>query len=213
MNRRPNHAARGNAGKVIAFQSESAARRSSSLNVGHDMRKTLSIICLFATVLVANPDRDVGPRDSRVIASPDGGHFLLVTPVSERRQHWLWTVYSVADDGVFKEAWSGDGIYARDLFLADDGIHIVCMESWPTGPLGKDDVVVAVYAQGALVKAYRTVDLIKNPTMVQRSISHYRWLAERSFVHAYGTAVSFRTIDDQSYELDMLTGKLNREEE
>jgi hypothetical protein len=112
------------------------------------MKSTLIAIFLLASLASAKADRDLGPRDSRVIASADGAYFLLVTPVSEKRQNWLWTVYSVGLDGVFKESWNHDGIYSRDLFLANDGIHVVCMESWPNGAMKKDDILVAVYAQG-----------------------------------------------------------------
>ena len=173
------------------------------------MKKILLTITFLALGCSLKADRDQGPRDARVIASDDGAYFLLTSRVSERSQSCLWTVYSVGLDGIFKEFWSGDGIDSRDIYLADDGNHIVCVESWPTGSMGKEDIVIAVYTQGRLLKAYRTVDLVGDVSRIRRSVSHYRWLAEGTFVHSNGGTMFFTTVDGKDFTLDMITGKLN----
>ena len=173
------------------------------------MKKILFTIAFLALACALKADRDPGRRDARVIASEDGAYFLLASRVSERSQTWLWTVYSVGLDGVFKEFWSGDGIYSRDIYLADDGNHIVCVEDWPTGAMAKEDIVIAVYTRGTLLKAYRTVDLVGDVSRIRRSVSHYRWLAEGTFLHSNGGTMFFTTADGKDFTLDMITGELN----
>jgi outer membrane protein assembly factor BamB len=171
--------------------------------------KSLLYPLLFALlVAVARADRDLGPPTARVIARHDGAYFLLVVTTSERFQDSLWTVYSVAPKGIFKELWSSDGINGRDMYLASDGIHVVCVESWPGGRMTSNDIIIAVYEYGKLLRAYRTTDVVKDTARIERSVSHYRWLADGAFINSNGGMLFFTTIDDKDYTLDMVTGEL-----
>ncbi len=171
--------------------------------------KTLFCALVFAVVAsIARADRDPPTLGARVIASEDGAHFLLVLAASDRMENWIWTVYSVSPKGIFKEFWSSDGVNGREMFLASDGIHVVCVESWPLGRMTDNDVVIAVYVYGKLLKAYRTIDVVKDPGKIETSVSHYRWLAEHTFIHSNGALVFFTTIDGKDYTLDMITGEL-----
>ena len=41
----------------------------------------------------------------------------------------------------------------------------------------KQDLAVAFYRQGKLIKQYSTADLVKDKSKVRKSLSHYMWLA------------------------------------
>jgi hypothetical protein len=167
------------------------------------------LLVLAAAVATVRADRDTTPIIPRAIASSNGAHFLLVTPVSERRDSWIWTVYAMGKTGAFKEVWSRDGTYAREIFLSDDGRYVVCVESWPTGHSPGSDTVIAIFDEGRLVRGYRPADLLRDIKSVSHSVSHYSWLAEWPPLFARGKTLFFTTIEGVAHELEMSTGKIS----
>jgi hypothetical protein len=173
------------------------------------MKTFLCSLILLAAAIPARADRDITPVIARAIASSDGAYFMLVVPVSDRRINWLWTVYAMGDKGLFKEVWSTGGLHFRELFLANDGRHVACVETWPQGHQPKNDIVVAIYDEGRLVRAYRPTEIVHDLTKIQESSAHYRWLAQWPPVFIREDRLYFTTIEDEACELDMKTGKIS----
>ena len=171
--------------------------------------KIFVVFIAFLTLLAtARADRDTARIGPRAIASSDGSHFLLVKPVSERLGSWIWTVYAMGKDGAFKELWSRDGRYARDMFLSDDGRYVACIESWPEGRSPNSDVVIAVFEEGRFMKGYGPSDILRDLKSVQYSVNHYLWVVSWPPIFGNRNAVYFTTIERVRYRLDLRTGRI-----
>lgn len=140
-----------------------------------------------------------------------GGPMLKVT-----RQPF-GAAYELRDDGTLTKLWSVKGWYAFRVFLSDDGRYLVRMGDWPMGDKpSKDDLAVAFYDRGKLLKQYSTADLVKDHTKVRASVSHYRWLyipkpEETDEILSYDNyeqKFHLKTIDGIRYIFDARTGNI-----
>lgn len=132
--------------------------------------------------------------------------------------------YKVGDDGSLKELYRTDGWYSFQVFVSRDGRHLVRMGLWSVGhEPAKDDLAVAFYEDGKLLKEYSTADLVKDITKVVPTTSHYFWQAPspvddkvteaeqlRLRLHIdYTNTFELHTIDGWTYAFDVTTGKIN----
>ena len=77
--------------------------------------------------------------------------------------------------------WKTDGWYAADVYLTCEGTRLVRIGDWPRGDKPKpEDLAIAFYSKGQLVKSYSTLDLIKDSSKVKSSASHYIFCQEDS---------------------------------
>jgi hypothetical protein len=75
--------------------------------------------------------------------------------------------------------WKTAGWYSFSVFLSRDGRHLIRIGNWPQGDRPKsDDLAIAFYDSGSLVKSYSTLDLLKDPSVVPKSVSHYQFLGD-----------------------------------
>jgi hypothetical protein len=145
--------------------------------------------------------KDVGETYWKLIREPFGAAFEL------------------REDGTFRELWTVKGWYAFEVFLSDDGRYLVRMGDWPTGERpSKDHLAVAFYDRGKLLAQYSTADLVKDPTKVLRSVSHYVWLhggvtsqGEPPHYSDANNTFHLKTIDGIEYTFDATTGKITRQ--
>ena len=149
-------------------------------------------------------------RDAKAVASSSGKFFMLVTPIDATRRSWIWSVYRMENVGTFKEVWSSDGAYSSDIFLADDGVTVACVETQPYGHAPKDDILVAIFRQGKLVQAHRAQDLIADLKSLPQSTSHYRWLADGTRPLISNGRLLFETVEGVRFEVALASGQLTR---
>jgi hypothetical protein len=167
----------------------------------------LSVVLGVTLALGDSPNRQY----AKAVASADGQYFMLVTPVDLKRRSWIWTVYKMQDLGAFKEAWTSDGAYCTHILLGNDGASVVCVESRPSGHTPKDDIVVAVFNKGKMVKSYRPSDLVQNLDSIRYSTSHYRWLAEDFRPRLEEPLLKLETVEGDTYVVDIRSGELQRQ--
>jgi hypothetical protein len=170
----------------------------------------LAFILLFCAIAEHFADSDGTPIEGRVTASSGGKYFMILSPIGERQKSWLWTMYQVDERGLFKEAWSRDGTYAREILIADDGVHIACMETWPTGRPEKRTPLIAIYKENQLVKAITLGDLVQDHGALPISTSHYRWLDKDTPPFARGDYLFLKTAIGPSYVITMTTGAISK---
>ena len=103
-------------------------------------------------------------------------------------------------------------------------MYLVAMGPWNEGTEPKkEDMAVAFYREGKLLKQYSTADLVKDKSKVLASISHYRWLARDVDRMAEGkrdpdaelriigvNTFRLKTCDAITYEFDLTTGEIKK---
>lgn len=133
--------------------------------------------------------------------------------------------YRLGTDGKFTEIYRTDGWYSFRVFVSQDGHYLIQMGPWNEGDHPeKTHLAVAFHKDGKLLKSYSTADLIKDPSKIEATTSHYRWLAPARHRPArlmidvdprdlklhlsYDNVFTLHTIDDLTYEFDATTGTI-----
>jgi len=154
-----------------------------------------------------------------VITSFYGQHYFKMIPAkynyknSERtiKKPAFGIAYSIDDEGVDKELWRVKGWYSFQTFLSKNGQFLVRMGNWAEGcGTTEEDLGIAFYSNGNLIKQYSTKDLIKNSKNVECTISHYFWRSnkEGSLHLSYYDQFHLKTIEGTEYIFDIETGKI-----
>jgi hypothetical protein len=144
--------------------------------------KKLLILLLLVIALANGLKADMPMGEFPYVATSPSGmcYFEMIPPrVSNGvRKEASGVAYRLSRDGSSKELWQTDGWYSLKVFLSEDGSYLVRMGPWNLGQEpSKNDLAVAFYKDGNLLKQYSTTDLVKDKTKVVRSASHYAWLA------------------------------------
>ena len=89
------------------------------------------------------------------------------------QENGLGIAYRVRQDGTDEELWRTEGWYSFEVYLSFDGNYLVAMGPWSEGrEPKKEDLAVAFYAKGKLLKQYSTTDLVRDKRKVVQSVSH-----------------------------------------
>ena len=192
----------------------------------------MRLVLLFISCLLVllPPLVMAGAEDSPaafITASRSGRCFFKMVPGSPAHGE----AFEVLADGGLKELWKVTGWYARQLYLADGGRTLVRVEPEPPGRgVSKEDLAIAFYQDGELVREYHTADLVKQPDAVRHGRTSYAWLAPAWVTvtdskQANGTVrverdpeaepmldaagiFKLKTIDRMVYHFEASTGKL-----
>jgi hypothetical protein len=104
--------------------------------------------------------------------------------------------------------------YARQIALLNTskGVAVIRIGNWARGhEANKDELALAFYLNGKLLRSYSTLDIAGKPDNISRSVSHYtviaqhlgfRWVAENS--HAY----DIKTTDGRTISFNIDTGEI-----
>lgn len=116
--------------------------------------------------------------------------------------------------GELQEIWRAEGWYAFSGHFSNDGRYFVCMGPWASDQEGHNDLALAFYDRGKLLKEYRVKDLIKDDFKLEYSVSHYRWQPEKQslptgFVNQWESRLFHLVmVDKTTYEFDFTTGAI-----
>ena len=164
---------------------------------------------------------------SHVTTSPDGRcYFLMIAPQTGKEANGV--AYQVARDGSNEELWRTDGWYSSMVFLSEEGSYLVRLNPSVLGHKpSPNDLAVAFYKNGSLLKKYSTADLVKDGKKVVATVSYYRWMAadvekENQLVNGgkapgsdlepkllwWEKTFRLKTCDNISYVFDITTGDI-----
>jgi hypothetical protein len=134
------------------------------------------------------------------------------------------TVFRLRADGSLARLWRMDGWHAYSLFVSDDCRYLVIVRHGGPGHApAPDDLALAFFDRGKLLKRYRVVELLKDPSRVRRTVSSYGYVAyprdpfqpdsehydagaELGFEYDHSFAV--KTVDGLRYRFDARTGEI-----
>jgi hypothetical protein len=191
------------------------------------------ILSLFVVALAHGLRADTLPGPYAYLVTSWGGscYFKMLPPQWENgavKDEGSGIAYRLKRDGSSQELWRTTGWYSLTTFLDDDPGYLVRLSPWNLGhDPSSEDVAVAFYKEGKLLKQYSTADLVKDATKVLRFVSHYEWQAvdiERNnniFVNkkpehkekepglwCIDRTFHLKTCDNISYVFDITTGNI-----
>ena len=145
----------------------------------------LLILGILAFALHAKADSVADPVP-RVTTSESGTFFFKMVPPKGHVEDDKYVInrkpfgvaYRVNEEGEMIELWRTECWHAFEIYLANDGRHLVRMGPWSEGrEASTEDLAIAFYEDGKLLKEYSTSDLLKDKRAVKTTVSHYRWRA------------------------------------
>ncbi len=156
-------------------------------------------------------DSEVAPYPF-VAATRHGRAYFKMLPDAKSkydRDKGSGTVYQVKAEGPDEALWSVNGWYAYDVFLANDGEHVIRMGNWPQGQEPEQaDLAVAFYRKDQLLASYSTADVILDRSKVRPSVSHYQFYDERPTFDGRGMQLTLISVDRVEWIFDVTTGKV-----
>jgi hypothetical protein len=123
----------------------------------------------------------------------------------------LGIAYKIDDDGALKELYRTKGWYSYRVLVSMDGRYLVRLEEGSVGDSpSKDDLAVAFYKDGRLLREYSTEEMLKDKSKVLQTQSHYFWtpLGKLRLYIDNSNLFSLNTIDGWTYIFDVTTGKV-----
>jgi hypothetical protein len=187
--------------------------------------KTLAILS-FALAVTASSlwaDSPAPPVPYVAVAQRGTAYFKMI-PREGKWGDGSGIAYRLRRDGSDEELWRTEGWYSFEVFLSYDGDYLVAMGPWSIGhEPSKEDLAVAFYRKGKLLRQYSTADLVKDKSKVSASVSHYMWLArdverfpdskedpEAELRVSWDNTFRLKTCDGIVYEFDMTTGEIKK---
>lgn len=143
-----------------------------------------------------------------VAVSGNGRYLFAMIPHNESG---YGVAYELTSKGEFKELWKTEDWYAYGVYISSDGKYLVRIGNWPSGrEPSENDLAIAFYENGKLLKLYSTKAMIKNINMIEPSASHYRFMqGDPGFIKPFfGHDFKLTTIDNIEYIFDVCTGAI-----
>ncbi len=190
-----------------------------SLSFASEM-KPPTIIALV-TWLIIQPQAiadSPAPPYPWVITSAGGKYLFKMVPAKQREEDGESVVereafgvaFKITEDGKFEEIWQTNGWYTFGGFLSEDGRYFIRFGPWASDKKKHTDLAIAFYDQGALLMEYQVRELIKQPDMLEYSVSHYEWRpAIQTEPDGFQDGIFHLVmIDKTTYDFDYKTGKI-----
>ncbi len=172
-------------------------------------------LTLSSSTWASHPSR-LEPRVTAAVRSP---YYFAMLPAQyeykdgqyEEIQSARGIAYRLQEDGGSVKLWEVEGWYANTVYLSADGRHLIRIGNWPEGfEPDSDDLAVAFYHEGELLREYSTADLINNPRNVRVNAGHYFWLARDGKYPrlSFSNHFMLKTIENRVLEFDISTGDI-----
>ena len=178
----------------------------------------MRLLWVFALLMIgaccfAYADSEI-PRFAKVDKPIEGSCYIKQIPASIAGgiENHLVIAYKILLDGSDEMLWRSSGWYAHEVFLTSDCKYLIRMGNWSRGQEpSAEDLAVAFYVDGELLKAYSTVELIQDKESVDRSIGHYLWQSKDTdypYLKGWGETFYLKTIEDKVFEFNFKTGEI-----
>jgi hypothetical protein len=169
------------------------------------MKRALFLLLLLApsSTLADEPRR-------RPSFSSGNGQFELKILGSEWDSNGSWSLVEKAT-GAVRYRLTGE-LSSRTVLVSDDGRNLVAVDDFSESLAEKDLDVLSFYRDGKLIRKYRLGQLLRDPSNVSASTSHFQWFFENPPLSIQKGRVRLRTFELIRYEFDAVTGETLRKE-
>ena len=154
------------------------------------------------------------PYSYQKIVGNDQYVFVMLTEYSDPlissagKQYFSSGLYT--NDGSNVPIWTIDW-YAPIVYVSSDGEHLARIGCCPSlKNSNKPDIqelAVAFYENGKLLKRYPISDLINNPSGLPKSVSHFQWDKDVSFDDTL-SELTIITTEDNKYVFNVKSGEM-----
>ena len=182
------------------------------------MKKIFQVLLVFCFLLFTNNEvfADQPPRANSYQNVVGNGQYIFVMLVeyleplisSSGKQYPSSGLYM--NDGSNSPIWTVDW-FAFTVYVSSDGQHLARMGPWPGLKKGREpdvqELAVAFYENGRLLKRYSIADLIDDPKNLRQSVSHFQWEKDVSFDDTL-SELTIITTEDNKYVFDVKSGKM-----
>ena len=175
------------------------------------MKKYTAALCLLSLFLIGTTGYadSIAPNREYTASSDNRRFYITMVPSEPYEQKGSGQAFEAGKQPA-AVVWEVDW-FARKVFLANDGSHLVRKGPWAS-KLDLSDLAVAFYRNGSLLKEYAVVDLLNNPHTIMRTASHYFWLSQdRNKLFGFiedNTTFTLTTIEEKTYLFDVETGEI-----
>lgn len=169
------------------------------------MKRALFLLLL----LVPSSTRADDPR-RRPSFSSGNRQFELKILGSQWGSNGSWSLVEKAT-GAVRYQLTGE-LSSRTVLVSDDGRNLVAVDDFSESLAEKDPDVLSFYRDGKLIRKYRLGQLLRDPSNVSNSNSHFQWFFEDPPLSIQRERVRLRTFELIRYEFDAATGETLRKE-
>ncbi len=110
--------------------------------------------------------------------SPNNKYVIEMNPSEKYGEKGSGKVFSIANGEKDSLLWTIDW-YAFEVFIHDDGIHLIRFGPWPSFT---NELAISFYSRNNLIKQYKIDQLVLDLSTVSRSVSHFEWNSEETSV-------------------------------
>jgi hypothetical protein len=170
--------------------------------------RPLHLVIAAALSLLAAGARADEPRRSDSFRSASGAFELKLGP---DRKAW-----SLLPKGNGKPRYTitAEHLESQTVFVSDDGRSVIALNDWPE--LGPDatsepwgsSYFLQFFRDGALLKAFRERDLVRNACALSYSVSHATWLLRPSPKEFPASVLELTTQDLTTFRFDERSGAM-----
>ncbi len=117
------------------------------------------------------------PRTPYIVAGDGGRYDFKMVPSFEHGKPDRGQAYEVVGEGPDRPIWSVSGWYSHGTYLSYDGEYLVRLGTWSfAGTPSAEDLGVAFYKRGQLLKGHSIKDLVLDPGKAPRTVSFAHYL-------------------------------------
>lgn len=150
-------------------------------------------------------------NDQYSVTSPNGKFVIEMIPSTNFGEAGKGFAFATSDVQHKDTLWRVDW-FAKKVFLADDGLHLIRFGPWAKDKKGLTDNAIGFYKKGKALKQYLVKDLVKDKKSISATVSHYMWESCDSAVVS-GLSKDFKTYtlvtnDRIMYVFNTSTGKI-----
>ena len=150
-------------------------------------------------------------NDQYSVTSPNGKYIIELIPSANFGEAGKGFAFAKEDTHRKDTLWHVEW-FAKKVFLADDGSHLIRFGPWARDKKVLGDIAIGFYKNGKVVKQYLVKDLVKDKKSISATVSHYTWESCDSAVVS-GLSKDFKTYtlvttDRIMYVFNTSTGKI-----
>jgi hypothetical protein len=179
----------------------------------------LIALAVAATGPPALADSPAPPRSYKEVA-PGGKYvFVMIAPRTLEDDVRGWNEETTAGTREIRRVYARSGMYRNEgsaeplwtvdwyahwVEVASDGVHLVRHGPWASST---DQEAISFFANGELLRTYRIRELVDNPLMLERSVSHFFWEQDGRLDDAR-LEYALSTKDGNRLVFDLCTGQI-----
>lgn len=143
-----------------------------------------------------------------VTSSEYGRYYFKMLPKNKEIKQDTGICYRVTPTNEDIILWKTSGWYSHNVYLDNTGKYLVRTDNWGEGrSFTENDLAVAFYENGNLIKKYSIKELVKNTTPSQMGVFDPDWRV-KEFFNYKTNQFTLKTIENIEYVFSIISGEI-----